>query len=134
MGETWTREGFIAKLEETGESEVRMRVGHNVYGPARSEKRLLVEQWLSDKEAERDNARDAADKALARAANDIAREANRLASEAVDNAKTANKIAKAALAIAIVAATASGVMGYLQLKDGSTSQPPVSSGASSSQP
>jgi len=54
------------------------------------------------------------------------REANRLASEAVDNAKTANKIAKAALAIAIVAATASGVMGYLQLKDGSTSQPPVS--------
>lgn len=132
MGEPWTREGFVAKLEEAGESEVRLRLGQNVYGDTRSEKRQLVELWLSDKSSERDNAKEAASRALAREANDLAREANSLALRAVTNASAANTIAKAALAVAIVAAIASGVMGYLQFQSGSTSPVQASPSTASS--
>lgn len=129
MGENWTKEGFVAGLETLGESEVRARLSGSVYGPARSEKRILVEQWLSD----RAQARAAEDAAIAKSASEAARIAaeestkqTALAEAANRIAQRANSIAIAALIIAIIAAVATGVIGIQQLQQATSLVAPSS--------
>lgn len=136
MGETWTREEFFKKLEDTGEADVRINLAGSIYGPPRSEKRILVEQWLFERERRAEDAKHATDKAFAREANDIALAANALASAANKIAERAEKRARTANAIAIAAAMIAIVsvgISYLDLK-GFISPGPTSPSAVSSPP
>jgi hypothetical protein len=103
MGKRWTVESLYANLDALGESEVRYRLDAQTFGTKGSEKYLLVQKWLFEREQAARAARDAEDLAIAKAASDAARDAADEAQQQTGLAREANTIAKIALAIAAIA-------------------------------
>ena len=97
---------FRAELDQLGEEEVRKKLVHGAYN---EKKRRIAEDWLAQKDQERQ------DKALERQelreheALALARQANEYAAEANEHADNANRIAWFAFGIAAAALIASVV-------------------------
>lgn len=110
MGESWTKEGFIAELEARGEDAVWYDMATGVWGGPRDEKHRIAHEWyygkVKERQDEQDRRREASQREqieIACSAKDAAWEAAAAAREAAAAAREQARTAKHALITAIIA-------------------------------
>lgn len=93
---------FLASLEELGEREVRYRLATDVYGSA-GDRKQVVQEWLRDKERERETT---SNSEMAAAASRAAAAAERAAVAAEAQARTARHALITAIVATMIASIA----------------------------
>jgi len=97
------REEFWAKLDATGEEQIRLNLGRDVYGMPKAAHHVWATEWLRQHDQARSDASHSEQIDIARSAKDAAWSAANAAREAAAEAKKANMIATLALIAAIPA-------------------------------
>jgi hypothetical protein len=104
MGEELKK--FIEQLEADGEEEVRQGLAMGKYGNVidPTTRAPLVQDWLNQKESQRQETKREEELKIGKEANDIAKEANRIATSAKDASWWAIRIAIISIIISILVA------------------------------
>jgi hypothetical protein len=92
-------QAFRAKLNETGEAQVRINLANEVYGAQHAPLRPVVEEWLRQQEEKRREAAQSEQTQIARSAADAAWESARTAQAANKRATIALVLAGAAVVV-----------------------------------
>ena len=94
---------MLAEFEGRGEDGVRRALAQQLFGPHSDTKVRMAEEWLAEKEREREAGHRTKATSQTEELVEEAREANRLAKEANRVSKEANRVAMAAFILAAIA-------------------------------